>query len=58
MLKTKIKTNSKSGAAARHKEKKRLEAIERNTKYQALPLEDKLSRHSVGSKVIKRLVNV
>ena len=41
------KDNSrKSGAQARMREQKRAEAIERNTAYQALTLDEKLARNS------------
>ena len=43
----KIKDNSrKTGWAQDHKNKKRAEAEERNKKYQALSLKDKLERNS------------
>ena len=49
-----IKDNTKkSGDALEHKQTKRSEAIERNKRYQALSLDDKIKRNS--TKVINKL---
>ena len=48
--------NRKSGAAAAHKQTKRLEAEARQASYAALTFDEKLQRATPGSKVYNKLM--
>jgi len=54
--KTKKQNNRTKGVAKAAKVQRRKEAEERNAKYQALPLEQKLAQNSPNGKVAKKLL--